>query len=619
MDYNLVLENFSHTIQTKPETMKKLYSTLTLLVVFGMMAQAQNRNLPIKHKTDIAAKSAAESALVSSSRISYMNNPLNESTNRGGLACAFDEDFDASFPGTWTNVTNNANENWTWLDAGGNPDGHMDIAYDLSPQNESLITPLIDFTAIPNPTLKFDWFMSYYWGVDPFDNYDLSISVSTDGINWTEVWTETDFGGEFDSYEWYTTNVDMSAFSSLSNAVIRFNYNGADGAQAKFDNISLCSAQNDLRVNAVYTGDIINDYAYSQIPVSQTTQIIAGTIFSNVGGTALTNVMVDSETLSFVSGTVSTGTVAGPTLMVPGQSDTVWVNTNYTPSMIDTIAQFFTATPDQTDATPVDNEGVEVLLITDDTWAHDFELEDYFAFGYESGGTLGSQGFEMGAAYYCQTSGGTIYAVDFPLGSATTAQSITIKIYEDALATGLVSSTLYDILPGDLSTTTVNFINVPLDVPVPMSAGSVYTATIAIEGGDDAYILGNNLDDGDGGHVLYQADNDTWYNWVGLTTAMRLRVSSVVGTEENVGLNSFNVYPNPATDQLNINFVPENDEMVTVDVLSIDGTLVQSETVSALSSQNNRLTVDATSLAAGVYTIRLLGEKTSSVQRVVVQ
>jgi hypothetical protein len=218
---------------------------------------------------------------------------------------------------------------------------------------------------------------------------------------------------------------------------------------------------------------------------------------------------------------------------------------------------------------------------------------------------MGSSGFEMGASYFCQTSGGTIYSVDFPLGSNTTATVVTVNIYENSLVAGPVSSTAYDILPGDLSTTTVNFINVVLDDPVAILAGNVYTATIAIEGGDDAYILGNNLDDGDGGRVLYSVDDDSWYNWVGLTTAMRLRVSSVVGVEEPNETSSIDVYPNPASDNLVIGFTTEESGSVRLDVLSSDGTLVHSESVSTQAGMLNNLTLDSRALAAGLYLVQV--------------
>ena len=599
--------------------MKKLYtlSFLSILIASLSFAQTGERmDLDKPVNTDKYAKDGLRVDRASEIIIDRET----ASERGGGPICGVNEDFESGFPGTWTNVTINATENWEHSATGGNPDGMMSCNYDpnLVLQNETMLTPAIDLTVIPSPTLRFDWLMSYYWGVDPNDNYDLTVSISSDGIIWQELWTEADEGA-FDTFTWYTRNIDLSAYSSLNNARFSFNYNGIDGAQGSFDNISVCSAQNDLRVDQVFAGDIINDYQYSQVPVSQSTQVIGGVIYSNAGATTLTNVSVESETVSFVDGLVSAGTIAGPTALAPGESDTTWIATGYTPSQVDTIAQVCTLSADQTDATPLDNEGFQFMLMTDDTWAHDYELEDYFAFGYgPADGTLWASGLEMGAAYFCQTDGSTIYAVDFALGDETTAQSITIKIYENDLASP-ISTVAYDIMPGDLSTTTVNFINVPLSTPVLMGAGNTYIATIAIESGDGADILGNNLDDGDGGHLLYSANNDTWYNWTGLTTSMRLRVSSVVAVNEDENVSEFTIYPNPASTELTLSLIADVAEEIELNMFDVAGSLIVSQSVQIKEGQRLNQVVNVGELPAGVYAVRVQGESINATRKIIVE
>jgi hypothetical protein len=80
--------------------------------------------------------------------------------------------------------------------------------------------------------------MSYYWGVDPYDNYDLTCLISTDGgLTWpTALWSETG-EGVFDSFVWYTETLDLSAYGGLSNVKIAWQYSGADGAEAGLDNV----------------------------------------------------------------------------------------------------------------------------------------------------------------------------------------------------------------------------------------------------------------------------------------------------------------------------------------------------------------------------------------------
>jgi hypothetical protein len=587
--------------------MKKIYTSFLMLTVAFSAAFAQSKiQTPNKQvNTSKYADRAIESAEV----------------RGGGLSCPVTEGFTSGFPVSWTNQAVNANENWTYTATGGNPDGHMDIAYDeaLALQDESLITAPIDLSAIPTVGLYFDWFMSYYWGVDPNDNYDLTVSISVDGgTNYTTLWTEAD-AGTFDSYAWFTKVIDLSAYASQTAAIFKFNYNGTDGAQAKFDNINFCSLPaNDLRLDLVYTGDVINDYIYTRMPLSQATEVIAGAISSNFGVAAQTNLSYD-WTVTLDGSTVASGTATGAASLATGEVDTVWVSTGYTPTATGEVLVSFEVSADQTENVPGDNTLEESLLVTDYEWGHDYEDEDYFGFGYAGNDPDGSGGFEVGARFFCQVDGDMIYALQFPLSSTTTSVSVTAKVYEDETTNPAVSETVYDIQAGDLSGTGVNFITIVLDDPVTMTTGSVYTATVAIEAGDSGYILGNDVDDNDGGQTVYFVNDDTWYNWVGLTTAMRLNLDETIGIEENEDVSGVYVFPNPATDVLNVGFLSKQNQNIDMNIISLNGSLIQTQQVVGKAGQSNSVRFDTENLAPGVYMIQMIGANSTLTQRVVVQ
>ena len=148
------------------------------------------------------------------------------------------QDFNAALvpPVCWSaDITNAA---YTWKASTSNP-GTADVEYDpaLSPQDEWLISQTFDFTSLAHPQLKFDWYMSYYWGVDPYDNYDLNCKVSTDGgTTWTLLWTEAN-AGVFTNWTVYTATVDLLAYAGLPNVLLAWQYIGSDGAQAGIDNV----------------------------------------------------------------------------------------------------------------------------------------------------------------------------------------------------------------------------------------------------------------------------------------------------------------------------------------------------------------------------------------------
>jgi hypothetical protein len=165
----------------------------------------------------------------------------------------------------------------------------------------------------------------------------------------------------------------------------------------------------------------------------------------------------------------------------------------------------------------------------------------------------------------------------------------------------------------------VNFITVVLDDPVPMTSGSVYTASVEISSGDDAYILGNSIDDGDGGQALYLGTDGTWYNWIGLTTSMRLNLDETTNIEENEDVSGVYMYPNPTNDNLTVGFVAKDDQNMTINVIGTDGALVLSEQLTTKVGQNSTVTFNVEGLAAGMYMVQIQGANSTLTQRVVVK
>ena len=590
--------------------MKKSYATILTLVFGASITLAQNGNqLPTKDaNTSKFANHKTESNVVSSRA-------------GGGLNCSIDEGFDAAFPAGWTNEMTNANQNWVYAAAGGNPSGSMYIQYDLAAQDESIILPAQDLSLVTDPGIYFDWLASYYWAIDQ-GNYDISVSISTDGgTTYTQLWSEEE-EGEFDTFEWYSKRLNLSAYASETAAIFKFNYSGADGAEARFDNISICTIpQNDLIVDLVYAGDIVNDYLYTQVPASQGVEVVAGAIVRNWGLAAQTNLSYDWE-LTLDGNSVATGTAAGEASLASDAVDTLWISTGYTRSTAGELVVSIDVEATETEEIPANNSGESTLVVTEFVWGHDYEDENYIDLGYGSADADwadAQNGFEMGADYFCQVSGSTIYALQFALSNTTTSTSVICNVYEDATTAGPVSQTVYDIQPGDLSGSSVNFITVVLDDPVSMNAGSVYTATVEISAGDDGYILGNSFDDNDGGQSLYLSGPDAWYNWIGLTTSMRLNLDASMGVVENEDVSGVSIYPNPTTDNLNINFVSKDNQNMTINVIGVDGALVFSQSMNAKVGQATKTTVDFANLAKGIYMVQLVGANSSLTQRVVVQ
>nr|NIS15273.1 hypothetical protein [candidate division Zixibacteria bacterium]NIW43952.1 hypothetical protein [Gammaproteobacteria bacterium]NIX56922.1 hypothetical protein [candidate division Zixibacteria bacterium] len=155
------------------------------------------------------------------------------------------EDFEGGVvpPTGWTADVQNAA--YTWKIATSSPyngSNYTNCEYDpaLSPQDEWLISPVVDLTTGGTTWfLEFHWYMSYYWGVDPNDNYDLEVWISTDGgaTFGTMLWTEPTT--TFDSWVWYDVTIDLTPYLTETNVAFGFRYVGTDGAEGAFDFISV--------------------------------------------------------------------------------------------------------------------------------------------------------------------------------------------------------------------------------------------------------------------------------------------------------------------------------------------------------------------------------------------
>ncbi|MDG6218124.1 MAG: choice-of-anchor J domain-containing protein [Candidatus Thermoplasmatota archaeon] len=104
-------------------------------------------------------------------------------------------------------------------------------------QDEWLITPTINLSGLRELYLQFNWFMSYFWSVNPYHNYDLNVYfVNENKSDWQLIWNQNQVG-PFENWVWYTTAIDLSTYQNGNLFRIGFQYNGSNGAQVNIDDI----------------------------------------------------------------------------------------------------------------------------------------------------------------------------------------------------------------------------------------------------------------------------------------------------------------------------------------------------------------------------------------------
>jgi len=195
------------------------------------------------------------------------------------------EGFETWFPANWTRIITNGN--YTWNQATTNPHSgtySAQIVYDpaLVPQDEWMISPTIDLgSALPSLELSFWFLTSYYWHVDPYDNGDMIIVVSTDGgNNWSApLWTEDDYG-VFTNWTWYEVVLDFSAYAGESNFKVALVYQGVDGAQADFEDVLLSDGAQPL-AHDVAAVEILSPIGTGDVNVPVTPEVTFGNMGAN--------------------------------------------------------------------------------------------------------------------------------------------------------------------------------------------------------------------------------------------------------------------------------------------------------------------------------------------------
>lgn len=98
-----------------------------------------------------------------------------------------------------------------------------------------------------------------------------------------------------------------------------------------------------------------------------------------------------------------------------------------------------------------------------------------------------------------------------------------------------------------------------------------------------------------------------------------LEGTGTVGVPENTGAFPMGVYPNPATDVLNVNYTLPAESEVMLNIYSIDGTLVRSENKGSLATGSGTVTTNVADLAPGVYMVQLQTEAGVATKRIVIQ
>ncbi|MDC3308668.1 T9SS type A sorting domain-containing protein [Crocinitomicaceae bacterium] len=155
------------------------------------------------------------------------------------------ESFDGGVPPTgWTTSISQPSYTWASATGGTNMTGsHAQVGWNYS-QDEKLITPSIDLNNLSAASLTFNLGISYYWAIDPYDNYDFLVKISTNnGSSWTTIYSDdSDITGS-GGYISVNPSIDLASYLG-NNVLVSFEYVGNDGSDLYLDEINVSGTPN---------------------------------------------------------------------------------------------------------------------------------------------------------------------------------------------------------------------------------------------------------------------------------------------------------------------------------------------------------------------------------------
>jgi len=408
-----------------------------------------------------------------------------------------------------------------------------------------------------------------------------------------------------------TLNISADAGGS-NNVLVRFHYDDQDfwGWYWVIDDVSInVQDADDLAEVTSYFGS--NGLPYFSIPSSQVAPVDFYSVASNVGA--------NDQAASMVTVDVNGGTFSGTSAamnIVSGASDTLNVTTQYTPAAaVGNHAVTYAISFGGTDANPGDNGASDAFDVVAATGTYGRDRGVYEGQGGgEDGATPGDFAFEAGSPHQIFADQ-QAYGIDVVIGTNTPAGTIIYgKIYSDDGAGGFqyVDETAeYTTTQADAdnnATITLVFFT----LPTLTAAQGFYYPMVGCY--SEFYYGTSGTSEEQTSYIMYPTAGGAGSQYYTTSTPMvRLNFDPSIGVTENVAGNmelGQNI-PNPANNTTAINYTVNSNANVTLNVTDMTGKVVMTVNEGTRAAGDYKITLDASTLAGGMYHYTLSNGETS--------
>ena len=376
---------------------------------------------------------------------------------------------------------------------------------------------------------------------------------------------------------------------------------------------------NDIALTKGWHANILWNYEYSQVPLSQVREFKPGVVVENQG--ALSQTLYVTAAISDATGIVNS---TSESITLPyGTKDTLWFNTGYTPSMNGEYEVSFTIPPDE-DASDNVVEAAP-LLVNDNIMAHDYGNAS--TFGWDPSSANQNMADNANAPHswgniYFPEIDQEIFGVDVNFANGTTPGLLFgVRVQRfDSLGgiqgnLQLVAQQLFTIQAADIG---AGITTISLPTPALLIGGSGYIIDVfkIDETSGEGFVLGGSdgaSEDDDYSTVAYgpygqNNEIDYYVHW-GFAPYVRANFNGILNAEE-AAFEEVSIYPNPSEGIVHIDC--PKDEVTSVEVRSIDGKFIIRKDLNGSSS------IDLAPYGSGIYLVSVQGSTKSFIKRIVI-
>ena len=537
----------------------------------------------------------------------------------------------------------------------------------------ALVSPNLDFT--DNASVIVSWESYFRYCCFPYAPVYLEVGTTEDGVT---SWTTFDAHGSFiESANSASANplpvsMDVSCVAANMDSVnLRFAYRQAPETGTAYshyywgiDDVLVTSNDvvNDIEITQVTNGDVFSVWEYRLTPLEQAIAsanggMVAGVMYRNVGTENQTNVEVLVEVLDDAGAVVNSTTAlidtvytfANASTCPANTQDTLYVNTNWEPSVVGDYGLRITMTSEQEDASPANNVLAKDVLYTDDMYGHDDvsvldtelrprESDDITDFFDPTG---------YGSFFTCPNPGSVAYGVAVRFGPNS---GLTIAGDEDDLefetrlytldgSAGITDSPfdaaywVYDVAWSNPAGTSEIETYLEFDDPIDLETweigigGNYYFAAVIDEFGSATELTvlaqaNSDSDNSTGNFNQTGAGDFVWFTSQTATPAVRLITSEREAIEllaANHGIRLEQNMPNPALGTTTIRFELGQSHDVELEVRDAMGRLVTSNDMGTLGAGSHTWDLNLSGWASGMYTYTLKADGLRTTKKLTVK